>query len=134
MKCDFHSVDGSCAGDWVGGVAVDELEVTINVREVLKRPGTQIVQNPDIVTFVDESRHDMRPDESRAAGYPDSWSQFCPQPVSPVFPLVSKPADLPMSGKASIVVRNAGFRRPNSSIHNWLARTSVWHSTKSCGV
>ena len=69
MKGDFHSVDRSRTGDRVSGVSVDEFEVTFDVCEILQRTSTQIVQDSDIVTFVDESRHDMRSDESRAAGY-----------------------------------------------------------------
>ena len=49
--------------------------------------------------------------------------------MSPVFLVGQRFAGLSVSGKARIAVRNAGFRRSNSSIHNRFARRSVWVST-----
>jgi hypothetical protein len=69
VEDDFNTVDRSRAGDWVGRVAVNEFKVTVDMGEVLKRPGTQIVQDTDIVTLFNESGDNVRPYESRTAGY-----------------------------------------------------------------
>ena len=69
MKYDFDSVDGSRTGDRIGSITMNELKMTVDMGEVLQRSCAEIIEHADIMPFVDESRHDMRANESCAAGY-----------------------------------------------------------------
>jgi hypothetical protein len=68
VEDDIHSLHCARRRSLLAEVALDELDATVQVREVSTAPGRQVVDDAHRLTHFCEPRGDMRADETRPAG------------------------------------------------------------------